>query len=75
MLGVSSGGVHNAVAVYDEARIHQRSTLIGYAIDARRQRFPSETPYVYRPLAGEEYRWSPDVMPLLKDYNLLDLGI
>lgn len=75
VLGVSSGGVHNAVAVYDEARIHQRSTLIGYAIDARRQRFPSETPYAYQPLAGEEYRWSPDVMPRLKDYNLLDLGI
>lgn len=75
VLGVASGGVHNAVAVYDEARIHERSALIGYAIDARRQRFPEEVPYVYRPLAGEDYHWTPEVMPALKDYNLLDLGI
>ena len=25
--------------------------MIGYAIDARRQRFPDETPYTYRPHA------------------------
>ena len=49
--------------------------MIGYAIDARRQRFPNETPYTYRPLAdsGETYRWTPDLN--LKDYNLLDLSI
>ncbi len=75
VLGVAGGGVHNDVAVYDEARIHQRSALIGYAIDARRQRFPRESPFVYQPLAGESYRWTPEVMAELKDYNLLDLGI
>ena len=49
--------------------------MIGYAIDARRQRFPDETPYTYRPHAdsGETCRWTPGAN--LKDYNLLDLSI
>jgi hypothetical protein len=77
VLGVVSGGVHNPVAIYDEERIRARSRLIMYAIDARRQRFPHETPYRYQPFAGEEdaYRWSPDEKPNLKDYNMQDLGI
>ena len=77
VLGVTSGGVHNAVAVYDEARIRERSRVIAYAIDARRQRFPEETPYRYAPFAGEEaeFRWTPETIGSLRDYNLLDLGI
>ncbi len=77
VLGVESGGIHNPVAVYDEHRIRERSRLIMYAISARQQRFPDETPYRYEPFAGEEneYRWTPAVQAGLKDYNLLDLGI
>ena len=77
VLGVKSGGVHSPVAVYDEDYIRQRSRLIMYAIDARRQRFPDEKPYVYKPLAGQEdsYFWTPDAKADLKDYNLQDLGI
>ncbi len=77
VFGVVSGGVHNPVAVYDEQRIRERSRLIMYAISARQQRFPNEKPYRYEPLAEQEeqYRWSPDVKPGLKDYNLQDLGI
>ncbi|HZD26511.1 MAG TPA: phytanoyl-CoA dioxygenase family protein [Alphaproteobacteria bacterium] len=77
VLGVKGGGVHNAPAVYDEARIRKRSRLIGYAIDARHQRFPDETPFVYRPFAesGETYRWDAKAKAGLKDYNLLDLSI
>jgi hypothetical protein len=77
VLGVSSGGVHNAVAVYDDARIRERSRLIAYAIDARRQRFPDEAAFVYQPFAGQDvaYRWTPEAQAGLKDYNLLDLGI
>lgn len=77
VLGVTSGGVHNAVAEYDEARIRRRSRLIALAIDARRQRFPSEVPYVYQPLQNDadSYRWGPDSNAALKDYNLEDLGI
>jgi hypothetical protein len=77
VLNVTSGGVHNAVAVYDDARIRERSRMIMYAIDARGQRFPNETPYRYRPFDGEEalYRWTPVAKASIKDYNLLDLGI
>jgi hypothetical protein len=75
VLGVKGGGVHNAVAVYDAERIHERARALGYAIDARRQRFPNETPFVYRPQAGETYRWDAEAKAHMKDYNLLDLSI
>ncbi|GGC49177.1 hypothetical protein GCM10011504_29520 [Siccirubricoccus deserti] len=77
VLGVKGGGVHNAPAVYDEARIRERARIIGYAIDARRQRFPEETPFAYRPHveAGETYRWDAAAKAGMKDYNLLDLSI
>ncbi|MEM7465927.1 MAG: phytanoyl-CoA dioxygenase family protein [Pseudomonadota bacterium] len=77
VLGVTAGGVHNARATYDEARIATRARLIGYAIDARRQRFPEETPFQYKPFAGSEddYRWNEAAQADLKDYNLLDLSI
>ncbi len=77
VLGVTSGGIHNPVAEYDEARIERRSRLIQYGIDARRHRFPQEVPYRYRPLAAaaDRYRWTPEAQADIKDYNLEDLGI
>jgi len=77
VLGVTAGGVHNAVATYDEARIRERARVIGFAIDARRQRFPSEVPYVYQPNVGQPhaYRWTDAARMGLRDYNLLDLSI
>jgi len=78
VLGVTSGGVHNEIAVYDEARIERRSRAIMWAIDARAQHFPHEDRYVYAPFAGreDEFRWgSPEAAAELRDYNLLDLGI
>jgi hypothetical protein len=77
LLGVAGGGIHNRREVYDAERIGERSRVIAYAIDARRQRFPDEAPYVYQPFAGEEdeYRWDDAARAKLKDYNLLDLGI
>jgi hypothetical protein len=77
VLGVESGGVHNPIAVYDDERIRRRSQVIMYAIDARRQRFPHEQPFDYRPLAAERdrYRWNAAAKADMKDYNLLDLGI
>lgn len=75
VLGVTGGGLHNAVAVYDDDRIRQRARMIGLGIDARRQRFPDETPYAYKPHEGETYRWDDGVKAGIKDYNLLDLSI
>ena len=55
----------------------ERARLIGYGIDARRQRFPDETPFVYRPHAdaGLAYRWDDEARAAIRDYNLLDLSI
>ncbi|MBM3648333.1 MAG: phytanoyl-CoA dioxygenase family protein [Alphaproteobacteria bacterium] len=77
VLGVKAGGIHNKPAVYDTERIRERARLIGYAIDARRRRFPDETPYAYRPHteAGLTYRWDDRAKADIKDYNLLDLSI
>ena len=77
VLGLTGAGFHKEPQVYSEERIHERSKAIAYAIDARRQRFPNETPYVYKPFveSGESYHWDETAKEQLKDYNLLDLSI
>ena len=77
VLDIRSGGVHNDVMTYDDAYIRHRSRLVMYAIAARRQRFPDETPYVYAPLADctDDYVWTPEAKSSLKDYNVHDIGI
>jgi hypothetical protein len=77
VLGIMGGGVHNAPAIYDDARIRERARVIGWAIDARRRRFPGEAPFVYAPhaRAGERWSWDDGARAAIKDYNLLDLGI
>jgi ectoine hydroxylase-related dioxygenase (phytanoyl-CoA dioxygenase family) len=62
---------------YDEQRIRKRSELIGYAIDARHQRFPDEVPYTYRPHVDnqEHYRWNAQSREKIRGYNTLDLII
>ena len=78
VLGVNSrGSLHGAPGLYDEARIRERARAIGYAIDARRRRFPQETPFVYQPHAqtGEHLVWDDTARAGLRDYNRLDLSI
>ena len=77
VLNITSGGIHNPVSLYDDAYIRHRSRMIMYGIDARRQRFPNETPYVYQPLAdsADTYHWTPAIQADFKDYNLNDIGI
>jgi hypothetical protein len=69
--------MHAEAAVMDHTFIDERSRLIGFAIDARQQRFPNETPYLYAPFAArqEEFKWSASTQSSLKDYNLMDLSI
>ena len=57
--------------------IRKRSEMIGYAIDARRQRFPGERPYVYQPHAksGESFRWDAAAKEATRGYNRNDLII
>lgn len=78
VLGVTAKRLHGAVETYTLERIDQRCRILQLAIDARRQRFPHETPYVYRPLAGreDEARWNETTRrTLLKNYNQLDMFI
>jgi hypothetical protein len=78
VLGVT-GYVHNTnePITFDAERIRKRSEVIGYAIDARRQHFPDETPFVYKPHAagGERYRWDVAGWDAIRAYNKLDIVI
>lgn len=60
VLGVRTKGYGGPLVEYDEEYIRERSKMIALAIDARRQKYPHETPYVYVPFAGREddYRWN-----------------
>ncbi len=64
--------------IYDEQRIFDRSAVIQVAIDARRQRFPEEAPFRYRPFAGQEdrFRYNDETCErVIRDYNTKDLAI
>ncbi len=77
VLDVTSGGVHSPVTTYDADYIRRRSALIMYGINARRSRFPDETPYHYQPFDGldDDFRWDDDARRAIQDYNTEDLGI
>ena len=75
VLGVRGGGILGAEAVFDEVHIERRSRPIAFAIDARAQRFPDETPYVYQPLADQDLKWNDAARRELHDYSLLDMSI
>ena len=49
VLNVRSGGIHSPVTLYTDDYIRSRSRLIQFGIEARKIRFPQETPYVYEP--------------------------
>lgn len=71
-------GVEESKAIYDEQRIFDRSAVIQVAIDARRQAFPDEPVFAYRPFAGleEKFRFSPETFDrVIRDYNTKDLAI
>lgn len=77
VLGIQGPGMYSEPMFYDEALIEERSKVLGYAIDARKQRFPEEESYQYQPFAesGKTFHWNEAVKAELKDYNLLDLSI
>ena len=77
VLNVHGAGIHAEAATFDEAFIQERSRVMGLAIQARKARFPDETPYHYAPLADEmaSFEWKKGALRALKDYNLKDLSI
>ena len=60
ILGATGSGIHGEVGLLDEARIAERSEVVGWAIDARHQKYPDEAPFRYRPLADtdQSYEWN-----------------
>ena len=63
--------------IFNEEIVERRSRVIGYAIDARKQRFPNEQPYQYMPFIkkNKSFKWNAAARDDLKDYNLDDLSI
>ncbi len=61
---------------YDLDHVTTRSRIIPLAVDARRQHFPAEEPYVYQPLAHEDIHYTGETrQTMLENYNLKDIGI
>jgi Phytanoyl-CoA dioxygenase (PhyH) len=70
--------VEDGVTVHDERRVFERSAVIQVAIDARRQAFPDEPAFRYRPFAGleDQFRFTPEAFDrVIRDYNTKDLAI
>jgi ectoine hydroxylase-related dioxygenase (phytanoyl-CoA dioxygenase family) len=75
VLGQVGSGIHGSVGLLDEARVEERSRMIGWAIAARRDRYPDEKPFRYEPLAGEVFHIDDAARARIVDYNNLDLSI
>lgn len=63
---------------YDEERIFKRASMIAVAIDARRQYYPNEKPFVYQPFVGreEEFHFCQQTVDrVIHNYNEYDLAI
>ena len=77
VLGVQGGGIHSDAQVFDERIIARRSKVLGYAIAARKERFPEEQAYEYQPFkeAGLSFEWNDAARADMKDYNRDDLSI
>jgi hypothetical protein len=77
VIGTQGGGIHSEAQVFDDEIIERRSRSIGYAIEARKQKYPNEEAYKYYPFeqSGKSYVWNDSSREDLKDYNLEDLSI
>lgn len=77
VLGVKGGGIHSDAQVFDDEIIARRSKVLGYAIAARRERYPDEMAYTYRPFeaAGLSFDWNDAARRDMHDYNRDDLSI
>ncbi len=77
VLGVKGGGIHSDAQVFDEEIIARRSKVLGYAIAARKERYPDEMAYTYQPFeaAGLSFEWNEAARHDMHDYNRDDLSI
>ena len=72
---MTGSGIHGHVGLLDDHRIAKRSRMIPLAIDARRQQYPDETSFIYKPLADLKVKWDGTARAAIADYNALDLSI
>ncbi len=75
VLGQTGSGIHGSVGVLDADRIAERSKMIGWAIDARQQRYSDETPFDYEPTAALDLAFDDAARAAIVDYNRLDLSV
>ena len=77
VLGVKGGGIHSDAQVFDDEIIARRSKVLGYAIAARKERYPDEMAYTYQPFeaAGLSFEWNDAARRDMHDYNRDDLSI
>ena len=77
VLGTQGGGIHSESQVFNEEIIERRSRLLGYAIEARKQRYPEEEAFSYSPFlkSGKQFKWDKEARQNIIDYNLDDLSI
>jgi len=77
VLGVKGGGIHSDAQVFDDEIIARRSKVLGYAIAARKERYPDEVAYTYQPFqtTGLTFEWNDAARQDLHDYNRDDLSI
>ena len=77
VLGVKGGGIHSDAQVFDDEIIARRSRVLGYAIAARKERFPEETAYEYKPFTEQSlsFVWDEAARADIHDYNRDDLSI
>ncbi len=78
VLDVTTELLSGEEVTFDRARVDERSRMIPIGIDARRQRFPDEQSYVYRPAVGleDDNRWCEETRrSIVRDYNLRDMYI
>ena len=75
--GVATHRPTGEPVTYDSERVDRRAEMISYAIAARRQRFPDEEPFVYRPHAdaGRRFTWDDAARKQIFDYQARDLFI
>ena len=75
--GIPSRDGKKEVMEFDDEIIERRSRSIGYAIEARKQKYPNEEAYKYYPFeqSGKSFVWNDNSREDLKDYNLEDLSI
>ena len=77
VLGTKGGGIHSESQVFDEEIIARRTKPLGYAIEARKDKYPDEEPYEYKPFkeSNKGFVWNNEARKSLVDYNLEDLSI